>query len=226
MTPAPIDLDQLRGALGRMKRGQLLIIANRAVEIVPPSKLDALLGDLLSPSRFAQTAEGSPARSLLNEVRDFHSASIAGKYYDSFDVDSKNFMQKSEGTEAFIADFDRLMGRCIRASAKGPRNATREAFALLIEILRRIDDSPDDVVFFADEAGSWQVPVDWRSAVPAYFRCLADDLPPEEFAREVDRTVTDFVDHERPHHLGAARRVANTEQKKALQRLPARKARR
>jgi len=226
MSWSAVDLEKLRGALSRLKRGQLLIIAHRAVELLAPSKLEALLGDMLSPSRFAQTGSESPAKSLLEEVREFHSTGVAGEYYDSFDVNSKNCMQKSEGTEEFIAGFDRLMNLCVHAAAKTPRAATREAFGLLLDILRRIDDSPDSIIFFADEAGSWQVGVDWRSALPAYFQCLADDLTPEDFASEVDRTITSFVDYDRPHHLAAARRVATPEQKKALARLPARKARR
>lgn len=98
---------------------------------------------------------------------------------------------------------------------------------MLFALLRRIDEDPDSVVFFADEAGSWQVGVDWREALPAYFRCLADDgASGDDFAREVDRAITDFADYERPRHLAAARRVANAEQKVALRRLPVREKRR
>jgi hypothetical protein len=163
---------------------------------------------------------------LLEEVRRFHGASLNGDYYESFNVNSKNFMEKSEGTEAFIAEFDRLIGKCIRAAGKGPRGPVREAFDLLFGLLRRIDEDPDSVVFFADEAGSWQVGVDWRSALPAYFQCLADGVAAEEFAREVDRTISDFADYERPKLLAAARRVANVEQKAVLRRLPSREPRR
>jgi len=75
------------------------------------------------------------------------------------------------------------------------------------------------VVFFADEAGAWQVGVDWRAALPAYFRCLADGTMEEEYALEVNRAITDFVDHDRPRYLAAARRIANAEQKVALRGL-------
>ena len=40
------------------------------------------------------------------------------------------------------------------------------------------------MVFFADEGGSWQVGVDWKSVLPADFRCLAETAGPEEFARK------------------------------------------
>jgi hypothetical protein len=149
-----VDLEKLRVALRRMSRGNLLMVAERAIEIVPRAKLGALV-DMV---RLDQLAEGKRgAAPLLDEVRKVHDASLRGEYYDSFDVNSKNFMDKSEGTEAFIAEFHRLIGKCVRTAARGPHAPVREAFELLFALLRRIDEDPDSVVFFADEAGSWQV---------------------------------------------------------------------
>ena len=217
MTPGQIDFDKLRAALRGMSRGNLLMVAERAIEIVPRSKLHALVGDMI---RLDDLVGGpSESTSLLDEVQRFHAESLGGRYYESFNVNSKNYMDESEGTEAFIAEFDRLLTRCIRAAEKQIQRPTREAFELLLSLLRRIDHDPDSVVFFADEAGSWQVGVDWREALPAYFRCLASSSSGEEFAREVDRAIMDFADYERPKHLAAARRVASAEQKAALRRL-------
>src|SRR6266508_251765 len=165
------DLEKLRVSLRRLNRGDLLIIAERATELVPRAKLGTLVGDLIRLEDFAAGKAG--AKPVLNEVRKFHEAALGGVYYDSFDVNSRNFMAKSEGTEEFIAEFERLLAKCIRAM-KGPRAPLREAFDLLFALLRRIDSDPDSVVFFADEAGSWQVGVDWRAALAAYFHCLAD----------------------------------------------------
>ncbi len=215
------DLEKLRIGLQRMDRGRLLTVAERAIEMVPKVRLGALIGDMI---RLEEIAEGKPgATPLLAEVTKFRSECLSGAYYESFNVNSKNFMEKSEGTDAFIAEFDRLLTKCVRAAAKGPLAPVREAFELLFALLRLLDEGDNDVVFFADEGGSWQVGVDWRTALPAYFRCLADGAPPEEFAREVDRTIKDFADYERPRHVAAARRVASSGQKTALRRLPARK---
>jgi hypothetical protein len=171
------------------------MVAERAIEVVPRAKLGALLGGMV---RLDQLAEGKRgAAPLLEEVQKFHDASLRGEYYHSFDVNSKNFMDKSEGTEAFIAEFDRLVGKYVRAAAKGPPAPIRQAFELLFALLRRIDEDPDSVIFFVDEAGSWHVGVDWREVLPAYFRCLADGTPGEDFAREVDRAISDFSDYER-----------------------------
>jgi hypothetical protein len=224
MKRGPIDIEKLRVALRRMSRGKLLMVAERAIEMVPRAKLGALVGDMVRLDGLAEGNRG--VAPLLEEVRKFHEVSLRGEYHDSFAVNSKNFMEQSEGTEAFIAEFDRLAGKCVRAAEKGPRAPVRQAFELLFALLRHIDEDPDSVVFFADEAGSWQVDVAWRTVLPAYFRCLADGTPGEEFAREVDRVITNFADYERPKHLAAARRAANPEQKAALRRLPAREGRR
>lgn len=224
MTSRKVDLEKLRVALRRLKREDLLTVVERAIEIVPRTKLQVLVGDMVHLDDLTGGRRGSA--SLLDEVRKVHEDSLAGEYYESFNVNSKNFMDKSEGTETFIAEFDRLLGKCVRASAKRSLGPVREAFELLFDLLRRIDEDPDSVVFFADEAGSWQVGVDWREALPAYFQCLASGTSGEEFASEVDRTITDFADYMRPKHLAAARRVASAEQKAALRRLPKRDRRR
>ena len=41
------------------------------------------------------------AAALLEEVREFHAAGLCADFYDSFDVNSKDFMAKSEGTDEF-----------------------------------------------------------------------------------------------------------------------------
>jgi len=134
VTSRKVDLEKLRVALQRMNRDNLLLIAVRAIEIVPRTKLQALVGDRVRLEDLVEGKRG--AGPLLDEVRKFHAAGLAGEYYQSF-----------------------------------------------------------------NSAG-------------------------EEFAREVDRTIADFADYERPKHLAAARRVANSEQKAALRQVPGRERRR
>lgn len=87
---------------------------------------------------------------------------------------------------------------------------------MLFQLLSRIDEAPDDVVYFADEAGSWQLGVHWRGVFPAYFRCLAETVSPVEFARTVDQMIRAFNEHERPLHLRTAYQVASAAQQAAL----------
>jgi hypothetical protein len=217
-----VDIEKLRAALRHMSRGNLLSIANRAIELVPQARLSSLVAGMVRLDLLIISEGTRDAATLLDEVRTFHDACLRGDYYESFAVNSKNYMDTSKGTDAFMVEFERLIDKCIRASARGRSSTVREAFELLFALLRRLDMDPDSVVFFADEGGSWQVGVDWRAALAAYFRCLADGTPAEDFAREVDRAIADFADYDRPKHLATARRVASAEQKVALRSLPAR----
>jgi hypothetical protein len=218
-----IDLEKLRVALRRLSRGNLLIVAERAIEIVPKAKLRAVVADMVQLDELAERKRGPTP--LLEEVRTFVDASLRGDYYESFNVNSRNYMEKSEGTEAFIAEIDRLFGKCVKAATKGPRATVRMAFELLLAVLHRIDEDSDSVVFFADEGGVWQVGVDWRPTLAAYFQCLAESSSSEEFARAVDLAIC-VANYDRSKHMAAARRVANAEQKAALRRLPAGEVRR
>jgi len=84
MSGVPPDLERLRRALRALRRGDLLIIAERAAELVPRAKLGALLGDLVQIDALTQVI-GAQAP-LLKEVQKFHVASLAGKYYRDFSV--------------------------------------------------------------------------------------------------------------------------------------------
>ena len=220
MNQESVDLEKLRIAVRQMDRGQLLIVVERAIELVSGQQINALVAGMLQPPLVDESEYGPT--SLPEEVRKFCDASLRGAYYESFDVNWKNSKQQSKGTDAFIAEFDRLIEKCVRTVADGSPETTGELFELLFALLRHIDAEPDRIVFFADEAGSWQVPVDWEIVLPAYFRCLACAVPAEDFAREVDRVISDFCHYRRPQHLVAAAQVANAEQKAALARLPVR----
>ena len=50
-----VDLEKLRVALRRMSRGNLLMVAERAIETVPRSKLGALVGDMVRLDELART---------------------------------------------------------------------------------------------------------------------------------------------------------------------------
>jgi len=198
-----------------MRRGDLLIIAERAIELVPKTKLQALVGDYVNVDDVAE-ASATP-NALLDELQKFHVHSMAGRYFEDFEVNSRNCTEQSRGTDAFIAEFKRLLRECISAADSGQYAVTRQAFELLFGLLRHIDEGHDDVIFFADEGGSWQIGVDWRGVFAAYFRCLAETAAAEDFARSVDQAIEDFAEHDRPQYLRSAHAVASSAQRAALE---------
>jgi hypothetical protein len=216
MTNRPLNLEQIRLTLRTFSRHSLLIIAGRAAELVPPAELKRLLGDLVDIDALASA---TAAPSLLDEVRGFHARSLAGEYYEDFAVKAGNCTEQSKGTDAFMAEFDRLLAKCIRESETGPQPLVLQAFELLFALLRHIDACHDDVIFFANEGGSWQIGVNWRAALPAYFQCLAETASTEQFALAVDQVITDFADHDRAHYLAEVSRLAPPAQQAALRAL-------
>ncbi len=74
MTRRPTDLEGVRLALRGLTRGDLLIIAERAAELVPKVKLKALLGGFVQIEAVAKARLGP--QSVLDEVRKFHAAEV------------------------------------------------------------------------------------------------------------------------------------------------------
>lgn len=208
------DLTKLRDELRGLRRCDLLIIAERAAELVSKANLNALLADFIDVDVLVVPAAGK--NPLIEEVQKFDSESRDGRYFEHVETNAKNYMAHSRGTDAFVAEFDRLLRQCVQVVGHQPGASVREAFEILFRLLRRIDEGHDDVVYFADEAGSWQLGVNWRRVFPAYFRCLAESVSADEFARTVDHSIRDFAEHERPLHLRTALQVATAAQQAAL----------
>ncbi len=210
-----IDRDKLRAAIRRLGDEYVFYMLDDAIDLLPPAKLAKLVSSYLDVKQLRPDAPGK--KNLLAEVRAFDTASRAGKYYESFSVNSKNFMDKSTGTRAFIADCNRFLDRCVAQAPKGDAAEIREAIELILGVLRYVDACHDDVIFFADEGGAWQVGVDWAKVLPAWFACLSRTTEPDEYARRVVEIVDEFDKHDRGKQLSAARRVGTPAQRKALQ---------
>jgi hypothetical protein len=207
----------LRRRLQALSRGELPVIAQRAIEMLPDAALPTLMDDVVQIEHGLQAT--AQTLTLLDEARGFRATSMSGKFYDSFDVNLRNCTQQSRGTDAFIAEFNRLLGRCIREADTAAGGMVCESFQILFGLLRHIDEGLDDVVFFADEGGSWCVGVDWRETLRAYFGCLARTASAKDFAQSVDRVIRDFVEYDRGRFLEDARRVASVAQQTCLNTL-------
>ena len=218
MTELLIDFTAVRAELRALDRGALLIIAERAIELMPAAQLSTLLSDYVRVETSPTEASHAPV-SLPDEVRVFYDTAMAGKYYETVEINNRGGQKQSEGTDAFIAEFHRLLQKCIQAAQQEVPAGLRESFEFLFGLLRQVDEGNDDVLFFADDGSSLDVGVNWCAALPAYFNCLAKTSSPEEFARTVDKAVADFVDYDRPWYTDAARKVGSDVQRIALDAL-------
>lgn len=216
MPRSTIDPDRLRVAIRRMKREELLTLLDRAIDLVPKSRL----AQLTEGYAFRDIRAGSkPQRQpLLEQARAFERAAMRHEYYESFNVNSTNYRDTSRGTQRFFAELNLLIDLCVKDVDRVPAGELREAFEVLLTLLRRIDQG-DEIVFFADEGGSWQAGLDWDEVLPSYFTCLAASAEPEQFGDLVVRAIVDFADYRREKLLKEARRVASKSQKTALRKV-------
>jgi len=166
-----IDRDKLRAPIRKMGTEYVFLMLDDAITLLPQGKLRKLIAQYLDPDEFRP--DGARKVYLLADVKAFQKASLAGKYYQAFAVNSKNYREKSGGTLAWIADCLRLLERCLVQSKKEDQKTVCQAFEIIFSLLSKIDEGSDDILFFADEGGSWQVGVDWEDVLPACFRVLS-----------------------------------------------------
>jgi hypothetical protein len=171
----------------------------------------------MKPEQFVSDVAGK--RDLLAEVQAFQKACLAREYYEAFDVNSKNCTKSSLGTLAWIADFRRLLFRCVEESKKRNVANVRRAFDILFDLLDRFDDADDRMVFFADEGGSWMVGIDWKRILPAWFRVLSDKADPAEYVQRFEAFVGRYCNYQCTELPGEARQVATPSQRKELAEL-------
>lgn len=210
----PIDINSLRNDIRQLDTEDLLNLLDRAIELIPQEELSEFIEGYFDLDTYiVDEVHDQP---LLKAVQDFHNRSLTGYYYEDFAVNSKNYMDQSRGTMNFIAEFWLLTNRCINECTEGNPNETRQAFDLLFNLLEEIDECRDDIIFFADEGGSWQVGMDWNQVLPCYFKVLAAVANAKEYAQLVVNILKTHVDYKSDECFEIALKVAKPSQKKAL----------
>jgi len=211
-----IDRAKLRAAVRKLRNEYIFYMLDDALELLPPAKLHKIARRYLDVNQLHPDPEKTTKPSLLTEVKRFVRASLAGEYYESFSVNSKNCTQKSSGTTSWIAEYRRHLDHCVISSKESNPAEAREAMNILFGLLDRVDECRDDVIFFADEGGSWQVGVDWAKVLPVWFKVLSATSGPEEYATRIKDLLSRHYSYGRDKMLAMARRTATPEQRKSL----------
>jgi hypothetical protein len=214
--PVEIDRHKLRLEIRKLANEHVYCMLNDAIDLLPSAKLHKIAKKYLDLKRVCVDAGNAAKTSLLTDVKLFERASLAGEYYESFDVNSKNCTQQSNGTSAWIASYHRILDRCLNSSRDSDLKELGEAMDILFRLLDRIDECNDDIIFFADEGGSWQVGVDWPRVLPAWFKVRSAIDEPEDFAKRITALLSRRYRHGLDKMLAIARRRATPQQRKAL----------
>ncbi len=214
--PAAIDRDKLRAVLRKLGHETVFYMLADAIDLLSPAKLHQIARKHLDVTRLRPDGESRTKAKLLAAVKAFDQASRAGEYYESFMVNSENYSAQSTGTTAWMAEYHRLLDRCVAEEQKRKPGDVREAFDILFGLLDRVDECNDDVIFFADEGGAWQVGVDWERVLPPWFRVLAATAAPAEYAERITALLERHYDRGPDRMLDVASMAATPEQRQAL----------
>lgn len=98
MASKRIDWKTLEPALRKLKKDELLHVLRDAYEALPASRAVSVFSEYVDLTTLDVPARSrmSPApQRLLEAVQRFHTESLKGRYYESFNVNSKNYMETS-----------------------------------------------------------------------------------------------------------------------------------
>jgi len=211
-----IDRDKLRAAIRKLPHEYVFYMLDDAIDQLPRANLHTIVSKYFDLRRLRPDSEQARKASLLAYVRAFETASLAGDYYESFDVNSKNFMEKSRGTTGWIAECRRLLDRCVEQAKTADPAEVCQAFGIIFGLLDRIDECREDIIFFADEAGAWQVGVHWEKVLPPWFRVLSTTAGPEEYWQRIVPLLKQHYGHGSARMLAVARKIATPAQRQVF----------
>jgi hypothetical protein len=114
MASQQIDRNKLRAAIRHLGSEYVFYMLDEAIDLLPEAELLKLTKPYIDPSRLEP--DGTADAGLLAAVKAFEKASLAGEYYEDFNVNSTNCTEKSTGTAAWNADCRRLLDRCVASA--------------------------------------------------------------------------------------------------------------
>ena len=164
-----------------LERERLLILLARTLDRMTTNDLEALLAD---HERGTSTPTASRRDgSLVEVVEHFCEEARSGTYFQEWWAKGKyGSYIPSPKTEEFGAKTTLLLHLCVAEAKEGNPKEVCAAYEMILGLLEEIDRfDRDDIVFWADEPGTWQLGIDWVRVIPPYLRCLAKVLPPKEF---------------------------------------------
>ncbi len=153
--------------------------------------------------------------SLLEDVKRFQRDSLARAYYAPFDVNSKNYRHVPEETHEWFERIGDLLSDSARLSQQGDHARAVACFRILYELVEAMENGEE--IVFADEYGTWMIPVDEKKTCAAYLASLAATSTAEQYAAAALPLVRrDSIESFSKKTYSAALRAANKAQKAQL----------
>lgn len=174
-----MDKAEVFRVLAGKRKGELLRLLGHAFDALSVRDRRYLFGDAVRKAGLGKVG----GQKLLKEVEKFHKDSLNKGYYAPFAVNSKNFSHVPEETEFWFERLADLLKKSSLLTKQGEHQQAVACFSLLYELVLAIDEGEE--IVFADELGSWMMPLDEKKVLPDYLKSLAATATPEVFAEAV-----------------------------------------
>ncbi len=156
-------------------------------------------------------------KKLLSAIRQFYKKSMEGHYYAPFNINSKNFMDIPEETNAWFDETGDFLEDSSSLSDQGDHKTAVQCFNMLYELIDEMEDGGE--IVFADEYGTWMITGDEKRFIKSYLSSLSAISNPEEYA---DGAILLIIrdSHESFHNkvYSTATKIANEDQKAYLKK--------
>ncbi len=118
-------------------------------------------------------------KNLWQTIKTFYEKSMSGYYYAPFDINSKNFSDIPEETDAWFDEIGDYLEDCSRLADQGDHKMAVQCFKVLHELIDVMEDG--DTIVFADEYGTWMISGDKKWFVKSYLTSLSKVSTEEEY---------------------------------------------
>ena len=182
-----ISRDKIRARLRALPPSSIRSLLHRAIDLLSQDQLPALIHDHIHIRRVL--ADDGHETTLLQSIQSYHDDAMRGHFYESFFVDSRNYTDESVGTQAFFAEHHRFIDACLAAAQRGEYTVAAKGLGRLLDLVFEVDRGNTDIVFFADDGGSYSFGISLSQVLPIWFRCLAHTHEPNSWAETIAEAV-------------------------------------
>ena len=170
-----MDKQRVFKALAGEDPSLLLDLLKRAYNVMKIDQRKDVFGN------YAQSLLPEPVdgEDLLIEIEAFRDDSLAGYYYEPFEIRSYNYTHVPEETEAWFEKMGDYLIASRQLTEQGDHTDAVACFRMLYALIEKMESGEE--IVFADEYGSWMIPGDEKTYIAAYMTSLAATTTPEAF---------------------------------------------
>ena len=199
-------------ALEKQSKKQLIYLLLSSFDVLDDAKRFQVFNDIY----YKEKTPAFNSLKIYDAVKTFYNDSKAKKYYTPLAIDSissSNVPEKTEIWFEMIADFFK---KTIELNVNNEHKLAVECF----DMLYYLQENMSEEIVFADELGSWMIPIKQSDVIPRYIESISKVCLPEEYKERIKLVMNiDAHDYQKSKILNKAFEVGNREQKKCIEEL-------